>query len=197
MGKKLVCDIGWKLLTRGEDVNTLAVVRKVIPFITHSGSTNGDGLLGSCRGVRASIPVVVPSGDSEVHARVDGPVDRVVQCLRHTPTQRHVGDRTLVLRLPGGSVFSLCSRELLSSLVSSAQDGLAPGGMTLELGMFGVDAGIDDMHVNALTTGRVVLVESKSSETEFITVGDTSKTLEHSKITNHATKAGLRNIPME
>ena len=77
------------------------------------------------------------------------------------------------------------------------RDGLAPGGMTLELDTLDVDASIDDIHVNALTTSRVMLVESESSETKFGMVGDTSKTLEHSEITNHATKAGLRNIPME
>ena len=76
-------------------------------------------------------------------------------------------------------------------------DGLVPEGMTLELGVFGADASIDDVHINTLTTGRVVLVESGSSETGFGTVGDTGETLGDSGTTNHATRAGLRNIPME
>jgi len=74
---------------------------------------------------------------------------------------------------------------------------LAPGGATLELDVGGVDAGVDDVHVNTLTAGRVVLVESESPEAEFRTVGDTCKTLGGSAVTNHATKEGLRNVPME
>jgi hypothetical protein len=47
------------------------------------------------------------------------------------------------------------------------RDGLAPGGATLKLDVVDVDTGIDDVHVDTLTAGRVVLVESESSETEF------------------------------
>ena len=240
-----------KILTRGEDVNTLAVVGKVSPVVTQSGSTDGDGLLSSCGGIRAGILVVIASSDGEVHPRFDGPVDGIVQSLGHTTTQRHVGDRTLVLRPPGGSVLSLGRGELVSSLLGSPQNasdnithgatsvgsqdldsnevdslgnavlartnragamgsvtiaiivdvilrnGLAPGGPTLELGVVDVDPGIDDVHVNTLTAGRVVVVESESSETEFATVGDTGKTLGDRDIINHATRAGLRNVPVE
>ena len=108
-----------EILTRGKDVNTLPMVREASPVATQSQSTNGDGLLGSCRGVRAGILVVVARSDGEVHPRADSPVDGIVQSLRHTSTQRHVGNGTLVPRLPGGSILGLSSGELVSSLLSS------------------------------------------------------------------------------
>ena len=58
------------------------------PVITQSGTTDGDGLLNSCRGVRAGIPAVVARSDGEVHPRVDGLVSGIVQSLGHTPTRR-------------------------------------------------------------------------------------------------------------
>ena len=44
--------------------------------------------------------------------------------------------------------------------------------------MIGFDTGIDDMYVNTLTTGRVILVESETSEAKPLTVGDAGKTRE-------------------
>ena len=239
------------MLTGGEDVNTFAIVGEIGPVIAQSRSTDSDGLLSSCGGVRACIPVVVAGGDGEVHPGVDGLVNSVVQGLGLTATQGHIGDGTLMLRPPGGSVLSCGGSELLSSLLSSPQhtgnnithspasvgtqdldgnqvdslgntvlartdgtsavsavtitilvdvilgDRLAPRGTTLELNMVDVDAGIDDVHVNTLTAGRVVVVQSESGETELVTVGETRKTLGSSTITNHATRAELRNIPKE
>ena len=75
------------------------------------------------------------------------------------------------------------------------RDSLAPGGPALKLGV--VDSGVDDVHVNTLTTGRVVIVESETPETVFVMMGDMDKTPGGSDITNQATRAGLRNIPME
>jgi hypothetical protein len=75
-----------------------------------------------CGGVRTGILVVIASSDGEVHTRVDSPVDGIVQSLGHTTTQRHVGDGTLMLCLPGGSVFGLGSGELVSSVLGSPQD---------------------------------------------------------------------------
>jgi hypothetical protein len=69
------------MLTRGKDIDTLAEVGEVGPLITQGGSTNGDSLGRSSGRVRASIPVVVTSCDSEVHTRVDGPIDGIVQSL--------------------------------------------------------------------------------------------------------------------
>jgi hypothetical protein len=57
------------------------------------------------------------------------------------------------------------------------RDGLAPGGATLELDMVNVDTSVDNVHINAFTARRVVLVAGKSTETEPLTVGDTRKTL--------------------
>ena len=75
-------------------------------------------------------------------------------------------------------------------------DGLAPGGSTLELDVVDVDTRIDDVDVNTLTTGRVVLVESESPETKSLTVRDTRETLKESVIAYCATKPE-RNSPME
>ena len=58
------------------------------------------------------------------------------------------------------------------------RNGLAPGRATLELDMVNVDAGIDNVDVNALTTFRFVLVESEGSEAESLAVRNTRKTLE-------------------
>ena len=44
--------------------------------------------------------------------------------------------------------------------------------------MIGFDTGIDDMYVNTLATGRVILVESETSEAKPPTVGDAGKTQE-------------------
>ena len=106
-------------LTRGENVDALAEVGKVGPLITQGGSTDGDSLGRSSGRVRAGIPVVVTSSDSEVHARVDGPVDGIVQSLGLATAQRHVGDGTLVLRLSGSNVLSLGSGELHGGLFRS------------------------------------------------------------------------------
>ena len=107
-----------EMLTRDKDVNTLPMIREANPVVTQSRNTDGDGLLSSCGGVRAGILVVVARSDGEVHPRVDSPVDGIVQSLRHTPTQQHVGNGTLVPRLPSGSVLGLSGGELASSLLS-------------------------------------------------------------------------------
>jgi len=44
--------------------------------------------------------------------------------------------------------------------------------------MVNADAGIDDIDVNTLNAGRVVLVASEGSESEFSTTGDICKTLD-------------------
>jgi len=44
--------------------------------------------------------------------------------------------------------------------------------------MMDVDAGVDNIDVDTLTADRVVLVASEGSETEFLTMGDTRKTLD-------------------
>ena len=63
--------------------------------------------------------------------------------------------------------------------------------------MSDVDTGINDVDVNAIIAGRIMLIESECSETECATVGDTGKTLGDSGITNHVARAKLRNILME
>ena len=105
-----------KVLTRGEDINTLAVVRGEKPLVTQSRTTDGDSLFSGSGRVRASVPVVVTSSNSDVHAGVDGPIDDVVQSLRFTAAQRHVHNGTLVLGLSGGGVLNLGSGELGGSL---------------------------------------------------------------------------------
>lgn len=47
------------MLTRSEDIDTLAVVREVCTFVTKSGSTDSNSVLSSGRRVVASITVVV------------------------------------------------------------------------------------------------------------------------------------------
>lgn len=73
------------------------------------------------------------------------------------------------------------------------RDGSSPGGAIFRLDLIEVDASIDYLHVNALATDRAVFVESESSEAKAATVGYTHKTI----ITNYATRAGFRNVPME
>ena len=77
------------------------------------------------------------------------------------------------------------------------RDDPAPRSATLKLDVIDVDTGIDDVHLNTLTAGRVVFVESGCPKTELLAVGDTRKILEGRAITNCATRAGLRNVPME
>ena len=57
------------------------------------------------------------------------------------------------------------------------------GGAALELDVVDVNTGANDVHVNTLTAGRVMIVESESSETEFATMGDMGETLGGSDIT--------------
>jgi hypothetical protein len=102
---------------------------------------------------------------------------------------------TILARTNGTSAVGSVTITVLIDVI--LRDGLAPRGPTLKLDVVDVDTGIDDVHVDTLTAGRVVIVESESSETEFRAVGDTRKTLGGSTITNHATKLGSRNIPME
>ena len=227
------------------------MVGEISPVITERGSADGDGLLSRSGGVGTGILVVVPGGDGEVHTRVDGPVNSIVQSLGHTATQRHVGNGSLVLRLSGSSELGLGSSELLGSLVSGPQnttddvghsatsvgtqdldgdevgslgnpvlagtdrasamgtmavailidiihrDSDSPTGATFKLDVVDVDTSIDDVHVNTVTAGRMVVVESEGSEAELVTVGDARKTLEDGVITNHATRAGFMNVPME
>ena len=110
------------MLTWGEHVDTFAEVGEVGPLVTQSGSANSDSLLCGSGGVGTGIPVVVTGSDGEVHARLDGLVDGVVQSQGLSTTQRHVGDGTLMPSLSGSSVLSLCSGELVSGLFSSPQN---------------------------------------------------------------------------
>jgi hypothetical protein len=80
--------------------------------------------------------------------------------------------------------------------VNLRDDG-SPGGATFKLDVIDVEAGIEDVHVNTLTTGRVVVVESESSEVKPSTAGGTRKTLGSGVTSNHATRAGFRNVPIE
>ena len=98
------------------------MIGEVGPLIAQSGSTNGDGLHCTGRRVRASIPVVVTSSNSKVHARLDSPVDSIIQSERFSATQRHIGDGTLVPRLSCGSVLGFSSGKFIGCLVSSPED---------------------------------------------------------------------------
>ena len=53
------------------------------------------------------------------------------------------------------------------------RNGLAPGRAGLELDVVDVDAGIDNVCVNALAIFRFVLVESEGSEAETLAVRNT------------------------
>jgi hypothetical protein len=97
--------------------------------------------------------------------------------------------------LDGNSAVGSVTIAVLVDVI--LRDDLAPGGAALKLDVVDVDTGIDDVHVDTFTVGRVVIVESESSETEFRAVRDTRKTLGGSAITNHAMKPKSRNIPME
>ena len=76
------------------------------------------------------------------------------------------------------------------------RDGPAPGGLALELNVVDVDTGIDDVDVNTLTTSRVVLIESESSEAKSLAVEDMCKALKEGVIT-YRTMKPERNSPME
>lgn len=56
------------------------------------------------------------------------------------------------------------------------RDSLAPLGAALEVDVVNVRAGVDDVHVNALTTIGGVQVLVEGTEGEAVTVGDTSQT---------------------
>ena len=230
-----------QVLTRGEYIDTLAMVGEIGFLISQVRSADGDSFFSGGGRVIVGVLVVVVGSNSEVHARLDGLVDGIVQSLRLATTQRHVGDGSLVSCRSSRSVLGLGSSELFSSLVSSPQntandvshgttsirtqdldgnqvgslrntvlartngagavgtvtvpvfvdvilrDGLPPGGTMLELDVVNVDASIDDVDVDTFTAGRVVIIESESAEAEFLTVGDTRKTLEDEVVTNHAT----------
>ena len=60
----------------------------------------------SSQGARASIPVVVASGDSEVRARLNALVNSIIQRLGHSTAQRCASNGTFVPHLPGGSLLS-------------------------------------------------------------------------------------------
>lgn len=77
------------------------------------------------------------------------------------------------------------------------RNGLAPGCATLELSVVGVDTGINNVHANALTAGRFMLVESKGSEDEPLASRNTRETLKHNVSISHAVRAGSRNVPIE
>ena len=77
------------------------------------------------------------------------------------------------------------------------RDSLVPRGAIVKLCVVDVDTGMDDIHVNILTAGGIVIVESESPETEFRMIGDTGKTLGGGDITNYTTRVALRDIPME
>ena len=77
------------------------------------------------------------------------------------------------------------------------RNGLAPGCATLELSVVGVDTGINNVHANALTAGRFILVEIKGSEDEPLVLRNTHETLKHNVSISHTMRAGLRNIPIE
>lgn len=110
------------MLTRGEDIDTLAMVREVGPLITQGRGANSNGLLGGGGREGAGVPVVVAGSDGEMHARIDSPVDSIVQSEGLATTQRHVGHGTLVLGLSGRGILSLGSSELVGSLFSSPQN---------------------------------------------------------------------------
>ena len=83
---------------------------------------------------------------------------------------------TVLARTDGsGTVGSVVVAVLVDIVL---RDGLAPRGATLE-DVVDIDVSINYVHVNA-TTGRVVLVESESSESEFLAVGNARKTLRDS-----------------
>jgi hypothetical protein len=91
-------------------------------------------------------------------------------------------------------VGSLTTAVLVDAIL---RDDLAPRGATLKLDVIDVDTGIDDVHVDTFTVGRVVIVGSGGGGVEFRAVGDTRKTLEGSTVTNHPTRLGSMNVPME
>ena len=77
------------------------------------------------------------------------------------------------------------------------RNGCSPGGVTFKLDVIDIDGSINDVHVNTLTTGWDMIIESESSEVKPAMVRGTCKTLGGGVITNHATRAGFRNIPAE
>lgn len=113
---------GENVQARGKDIHALAVVGEVGALVTESRSADGDGLLGSSGGVVARVPVVIAGSDSEVKPSVDGAVDSLVESPGLATSKRHVGDRALVLRRPGGLELSESSGSLLHSGISGEND---------------------------------------------------------------------------
>ena len=67
------------MLTRSEDLNTLAPVRGDHHLVGVSGSTDSNRVLSASGGGETGILVFVTSSDGEVNASVDGPVYGFVQ----------------------------------------------------------------------------------------------------------------------
>ena len=62
--------------------------------------------------------------------------------------------------------------------------------------MINADTNINDIQVNALTTGKVMFIEGGSSKANPAKVKDMTKTLGDSIITNHTARVGFRNVPI-
>lgn len=107
--------------TGSEDVNALAVVGEVGSVVAKRGSTDSNGFLGGSGRVVAGVFVVavlsaqcewwrvtadlLSSSDGKVKPSLDGSIDGVIEGLGLSTTEGHVGDRSLVLGLSGGSKF--------------------------------------------------------------------------------------------
>ena len=56
-------------------------------------------------------------------------------------------------------------------------DSLSPGRTTLEFNVVGVDAGVNDVDVNAFTTRRIIFVLGEGAESELWPVADAGESL--------------------
>lgn len=88
---------------------------------------------------------------------------------------RSLGD-TVLARSDRASAVGTVAVAILIDVV--LRNGLAPERATLELDMVDVDAGVDDVNIDALATSRVVLVLGERAECKLRPVTDTSEALE-------------------
>jgi hypothetical protein len=63
------------------------------------------------------------------------------------------------------------------------RDGLSPGSTALELDVLGIDAGVNNIYIDTVTTVRIVNIPGEGTKTELLSVADTRKTLQWTIVT--------------
>jgi hypothetical protein len=76
--------------TRGKDVDTFAVVGEIRTSISERRGADSDCLLSCSGGVVAGILIIVSGSDGKMETGVNGSVNRQIESLGTSSTERHV-----------------------------------------------------------------------------------------------------------